>query len=40
MNIIGGSVSKYGVTIHESEEDDFRSEFNGNPNRKRFKDTK
>ena len=28
------------MTIHESEEDDFRSEFHGNRNRKGFKDTK
>ena len=36
-----GEIStKNGVTIHESEEDDFRSEFHRNRNRKGFKDTR
>jgi hypothetical protein len=40
LNIMGRSVSKNRVTIVESEEDNFRSEFHRNRNGKRFKDTK
>ena len=40
MRITGWSERKNGVTIHESEEDDFRSEFHRNRNRKGFKDTR
>ena len=40
IHIMGWSESKFRVTIHESERDDFRSIFYSNRNRKGFKDTK
>jgi len=40
MHITGWSERKNRVTIVESEEDDFRSEFDRNHDQKGFKDTK
>jgi len=40
FEFIDGSIVHTGVTIHESEEDDFKSEFARNSNPKGFNDTR